>query len=154
MTAQIDSLDAVGAVLVVDVQKAVVTRRLESFGQQFREFQLTQAVQQSKHNTANDNAAHVDNRKGQFEFGQGGVNLIVAAIFGLRANKYTFVLSAGAGITAMILWKYVFDNPWDINGLIIGTLANSMMLAAIIYCKNFAVCDNQKKCYSSFSSCD
>ncbi|MEE9451450.1 MAG: sodium:solute symporter family protein [Gammaproteobacteria bacterium] len=54
--------------------------------------------------------------------------LIVAAIFGLRANKYVFCSSVAAGVLSMSMWKYVLHNPWDINGLIIGTVINSLVL--------------------------
>lgn len=54
--------------------------------------------------------------------------LIVAAIFGLRANARVFIYSAIAGTLAMALWEYGLNSPWGIRSLIVGTFCNSLTL--------------------------
>jgi solute:Na+ symporter, SSS family len=49
---------------------------------------------------------------------------LVAALLGARLSKYRFVAGAIAGIVTTILWSNVFNAPFGIDGLVVGTMAN------------------------------
>lgn len=57
--------------------------------------------------------------------------LIVAVIFGVQANGRVFLLSAAAGIVGTLIWQYLFNNPWEMNSLIIGVLCNTVILISL-----------------------
>ncbi len=58
--------------------------------------------------------------------------LIVAAIYGLRANHKVFIGSALAGILGMLCWQYLLHNPWGLDSLIIGVLSNVIVLTLFV----------------------
>lgn len=52
---------------------------------------------------------------------------LAAGIFGIRTTKRVFWYSAVAGIVTTFMWMVIFKEPYDINGAIIGVLANSLV---------------------------
>ncbi len=49
---------------------------------------------------------------------------LVMALTGRRVNKTKFVTGALSGIAGMLIWDYLLTEPWEIDGLVIGVLAN------------------------------
>lgn len=56
---------------------------------------------------------------------------LVAAIMGYRATPMRFVYGAGAGVFGVLLWSYILDKPFGVDGLIIGVLANAITFFAV-----------------------
>lgn len=52
---------------------------------------------------------------------------LAAGIFGIRATKRIFWYSAAAGIGVTFIWMVPLDSPYDINGAIMGVIANSLI---------------------------
>ncbi|GAB4392251.1 MAG: sodium:solute symporter family protein [Gammaproteobacteria bacterium] len=57
---------------------------------------------------------------------------LLAAIFQWPVSKQHFLAGAMGGITAVGFWQFVLNNPYAINSLIIGVLANAVCFAASI----------------------
>ncbi len=49
---------------------------------------------------------------------------LVAAVLGFKVNKNQFKAGAVVGIAAVIIWRVVFQNPFGIEGLVVGFFAN------------------------------
>lgn len=54
---------------------------------------------------------------------------LALALTGVRVNRTKFVAGALSGIAGMLIWDYVLTEPWEIDGLVVGVLAN---LAAFV----------------------
>jgi len=59
--------------------------------------------------------------------------LIIAAVFGLRANAWIFIASAIAGIAGTVIWSGVLGDYWGFSGLIVGVICNSVVLLGCVY---------------------
>lgn len=57
----------------------------------------------------------------------------VASIFGIRANLQDFLLGAIAGIFSMLIWSVGLNEPFHINGLLVGILGNLIVFTASYY---------------------
>ena len=57
---------------------------------------------------------------------------LVAALLGVRADKYTFFISALSGFFACLIWKVVLHQPFGIDGCLVGIPAN---LVAFMLCR-------------------
>ena len=49
---------------------------------------------------------------------------LAAAILGFKAHRRCFIAGACAGIIAAVLWNTVLSTPYNIDGLVVGCLAN------------------------------
>lgn len=56
---------------------------------------------------------------------------LAAAILGFKTTSRRFVAGALAGIGTALLWNNAFHAPYDIDGLVIGCLANFLMFCLI-----------------------
>ncbi len=56
---------------------------------------------------------------------------LAAAILGFKTTSRRFVAGALAGIGMALLWNNAFHAPYDIDGLVIGCLANFLMFCLI-----------------------
>jgi SSS family solute:Na+ symporter len=55
---------------------------------------------------------------------------LVSAIYGYRKGVAAFVAGAGAGLVAATVWDYWLGKPGQIEGLVVGVLANVIAFAA------------------------
>lgn len=49
---------------------------------------------------------------------------LVAAIFQQRVDQRNFFVGASCGAIALILWTYVWHEPWQVSGVVVGVAAN------------------------------
>jgi solute:Na+ symporter, SSS family len=49
---------------------------------------------------------------------------LVCAILGARVSRTRFLVGAAAGIIAVLIWSYLLEKPWGIDGLVVGVFAN------------------------------
>lgn len=54
--------------------------------------------------------------------------LIVAAVYGFRADYKAFITSAAAGVLGVLCWQYLLNNPLGLDSLIVGVLCNAAVL--------------------------
>ena len=53
---------------------------------------------------------------------------LVAAIFGFRTHAKVYLTSVATGFISMWIWQYGLNNPYGIEGLVVGTLINMVTL--------------------------
>ncbi len=53
---------------------------------------------------------------------------LVAAIYGFRTQPWVYLLSAACGAVGMWIWQYVLNNPYQLEGLVVGVIANASSL--------------------------
>lgn len=53
---------------------------------------------------------------------------LIAAIFGFRANPKVYLTSVICGFIGMWIWQYGLNNPYGLEGLIVGVIANIISL--------------------------
>jgi len=56
---------------------------------------------------------------------------LIVAIFGLKSSFSTLLLSASLGVSSALIWSYGFDSPYEIDGIVIGTLVNGLAFLAM-----------------------
>jgi SSS family solute:Na+ symporter len=49
---------------------------------------------------------------------------LVAAIFGFRTNATVYLTSVACGLLGMWIWQYGLNNPYGLDGLVVGVVAN------------------------------
>ncbi|MFA6036645.1 MAG: sodium:solute symporter family protein [Legionellales bacterium] len=53
---------------------------------------------------------------------------LIAAIFGFRANTKVYLSSVACGFVGMWIWQYALNNPFGLEGLIVGVIMNTVSL--------------------------
>jgi solute:Na+ symporter, SSS family len=56
---------------------------------------------------------------------------LVAVLLGVRARGRTFLLGACCGAAALLIWHWLLKDPYGIDGLVVGVLANLIAFAAM-----------------------
>ncbi|EMR14034.1 twin-arginine translocation pathway signal [Methylophaga lonarensis MPL] len=56
---------------------------------------------------------------------------LTMAILGVYVSKKRFVYGAVAGISVALIWNGLLSGPWQIDGLVLGTLANLLAFIAV-----------------------
>ncbi|MBN2752161.1 MAG: sodium:solute symporter family protein [Rhodospirillaceae bacterium] len=56
---------------------------------------------------------------------------LAAAILGFSVSRRRFVVGAVAGISAALLWSAALGNPWGIDGLVVGAVANGVAFFSV-----------------------
>ncbi|MCD6234392.1 MAG: sodium:solute symporter family protein [Candidatus Marinimicrobia bacterium] len=51
---------------------------------------------------------------------------LIAAILGKKAIPRDFSVSAACGISGMILWNYILNQPWGFDGLVVGVFSSAL----------------------------
>ena len=49
---------------------------------------------------------------------------LACAIMGMTVSRTRFAAGAAAGIAGVLIWSYALGKPWDVDGLVVGVLAN------------------------------
>ena len=49
---------------------------------------------------------------------------LACAIMGMPVSRIRFGAGAAAGIAGVLIWSYLLGKPWEIDGLVVGVLAN------------------------------
>ncbi len=53
---------------------------------------------------------------------------LVAAIFGFRTSAKVYLISVAGGLLGMWLWQYGLNNPYGLEGLVVGVITNILSL--------------------------
>lgn len=56
---------------------------------------------------------------------------LAATLMGVKASKPAFYASAATGAAVTVLWKYVMQNPFDLDGTVAGFLANLIVFIVL-----------------------
>jgi SSS family solute:Na+ symporter len=54
---------------------------------------------------------------------------LATALFRIKAGTRVFLAGCGAGLVGMVLWNTMLNAPGDVDGLIVGVLANGAVFA-------------------------
>ncbi len=49
---------------------------------------------------------------------------LTAALLGLKLSRIRFIYGATVGILGVLIWNFILNSPYAIDGLVIGTLCN------------------------------
>ncbi len=58
---------------------------------------------------------------------------LAAALLGIRADERTFLSAVISGLSIAIIWNFVAQHPWGIDGGAVGTLANLVVFSIGVY---------------------
>ncbi len=56
---------------------------------------------------------------------------LAAALLGLKVSRKRFIFGSTSGILGVLIWSFILNNPFQIDGLVIGTLCNFIVFFSI-----------------------